>query len=125
MTRHEDYKEMLTVRGLGALDPAEARALDQHLKDCDECRLELAEWETTAATLALDAAPMAPSAGVRDRILEAVRADVFKPGFTASVSNSRTSPREMSKVVSLPTQRKSSAGVPAGFAIAAGFVFVV
>jgi anti-sigma-K factor RskA len=125
MILHEEYKEMLAVRGLGALDPAEARALDQHLIDCDECRLELAEWETTAAALALDAAPMAPSAVVRDRILEAVRADVFKPGFTVSVSSSPTSPRETSKVVSLPTQRKSSAGVPAWFAIAAGLVFVV
>ena len=125
MPLHEDYKEMLAVRGLGALDPAEARSLDQHLIDCDECRRELAEWETTAAALAFDAVPMAPSGGVRDRILEAVRADVFKPGFTASVSSSRTSPRETSKVVSLPAQRKSSAGVPAWFAIAAGLVFVV
>jgi anti-sigma-K factor RskA len=125
MILHEEYKEMLAVRGLGALDPAEARSLDQHLVDCDECRRELAEWDATAATLALDAAPMAPSAGVRVRIIEAVRADVVKPGTAAGVSRSRTSPRETSKVISLPTQRKSSAAVPAWFAIAAGLVFVV
>jgi anti-sigma-K factor RskA len=125
MALHEDYKEMLAVRGLGALDPAEARSLDQHLIDCDDCRRELAEWETTAAALALDAAPMAPPPGVRDRILEAVRADTVKPGTAARVSSARTSPRETSRVVSLPTQRKISAGVPAWFAIAAGLVFVV
>ena len=125
MALHEDYKEMLAVAGLGALDPAEARSLDQHLIDCDECRRELAEWKTTAAALALDAAPIAPSAGVRHRILRAVHADAVKPGIAAGVSSSRTSPRETSKVVSLPTQRRSSAGVPAWFAIAAGLVFVV
>jgi anti-sigma-K factor RskA len=125
MALHEDYKEMLAVRGLGALDPAEARSLDQHLIDCDDCRRELAEWETTAAALALDAAPMAPPSGMRDRILEAVRADTVKLGTAARVSSARTSPRTTSKVVSLPTQRKISAGVPAWFAIAAGLVFVV
>lgn len=124
MSVHEDYKEMLAVHGLGALDASDARALETHLRDCDECRHELKEWEVTASVLALDAAPIAPSLQVRDRILNAARADVANsnPGRTVDVS---TSQREASNVVSLPTQRKGSPAIPSWFAIAAGLVFFV
>ena len=72
---HEDYKEMIPARALSALDAAEARALNDHLENCADCRRELAEWEATAASLALTPNPMEPSAAVRERILEDVRND--------------------------------------------------
>lgn len=125
MSVHEDYKEMLAVHGLGALDASEARALETHLRDCDECRQELNDWEATAAVLALDAAPIAPSQLVRDRIIAGVRVDVANsksPGRTVAGSTPR---REAANVVSLPTQRKSSPAIPSWFAIAAGLVFLV
>ena len=51
---HEDYKEMIPARALSALDAAEARALNDHLSDCAECRMEFEEWEATAAALAAE-----------------------------------------------------------------------
>ena len=75
MLSHDDYREMLAAHGLGALEAGEARELDVHLQDCAECRRELSEWQTTAASLAFDAAPIAPSPGVKDRIIDAVRAE--------------------------------------------------
>lgn len=70
---HEDYKEMIPARALSALDPAEARALNEHLENCSECRKELAEWEATAAAMAMLADPAEPSPQVRERILDEIR----------------------------------------------------
>jgi hypothetical protein len=36
-------RDLLGVYGLGALDPAEVREVDDHLATCEECRRELAE----------------------------------------------------------------------------------
>lgn len=70
---HDDYKEMLPAHALSSLDAAEAHVLNQHLAECDECRRELADWENTAAELALGANPAEPSSHVRARIMNAVR----------------------------------------------------
>jgi anti-sigma-K factor RskA len=72
---HDDYKEMIPARALSALDAAEDRVMSEHLSECDECRRELAEWEATAATLALSAAPIEPSPDVRARILNQIHSD--------------------------------------------------
>lgn len=76
---HEDYKEMIPVRALSALDAAEERALNEHLENCDECRKELEEWQATAATLAVSADPVEPSPTVRERILSEVRKELSTP----------------------------------------------
>jgi len=76
---HEDYKEMLAAHVLSALDAADQRVLDQHLSECAECRRELADWENTAASLALSARPVEPSPHVRDRIMSAVRREKQDP----------------------------------------------
>lgn len=73
---HEDYKEMIPARALSALDAAEARALNEHLENCAECRKELEEWQATAASLALTSEPVEPSPAVRERILSEVRKDL-------------------------------------------------
>lgn len=69
---HDDYKEMIPAHALSALEAAEERALNEHLAGCAECRRDLAEWEATAASLALSAAPAEPSPEVRTRILRSV-----------------------------------------------------
>ena len=68
MAVHDNYKEMLAAHGLGALDVEEVRALELHLRDCADCSQELDEWKATAAMLALEAAPVAPSEQLRNRI---------------------------------------------------------
>jgi anti-sigma-K factor RskA len=76
---HEDYKEMIPARALSALDAAEARALNDHLSDCAECRMELEEWEATAAAMAVSAKPMEPSPEVRERLLNEIRKELSVP----------------------------------------------
>ena len=76
---HDDYKEMIPTHALSALDAAEERALNEHLAECAECRRDLAEWEATAASLALTAAPAEPSPEVRARILRSVSSVVPLP----------------------------------------------
>jgi anti-sigma-K factor RskA len=76
---HEDYKEMIPARALSALDAAEMRALNDHLSECDECRMELQEWEATAAAMAVSAKPMEPSPEVRERLLNEIRRELSSP----------------------------------------------
>jgi anti-sigma-K factor RskA len=80
---HEDYKEMVAAHALNALEAAEARELESHLATCAECRAELDAWQETAASLVY-AAPLAePSAELRSRILDSVRAEKAKPSARA------------------------------------------
>jgi len=72
---HDDYKEMIPMHALSALDASGERALNEHLATCAECRRDLAEWEATAASLALSAKPMEPSPEVREKILNKIRSD--------------------------------------------------
>lgn len=72
---HETCKELLAMYALSALDQSEQGELQEHLKACPVCRLELAEWEATAAALAYTATPIEPSAQLRERILKGVRAE--------------------------------------------------
>jgi anti-sigma-K factor RskA len=72
---HEDYKAMMPAYALSALDADEERAFSRHLSECAECRDELAEWENTAAALALSASAAEPSPQVRERIMSAIRAE--------------------------------------------------
>ena len=99
---HDDYKEMIPAHALSALDAADERALNQHLAGCAECRRDLAEWEATAASLALSAKPMEPSPEVRDKILNKIRSE-----------------KSPSKVLPFPSPRRRIWG-----AIAAALLFV-
>ncbi len=72
---HEDYKAMLPAHALSALDADEALALSRHLSECAECRDELADWENGAAALSLSAPAAEPSPEVRERIMDAIRAE--------------------------------------------------
>ena len=78
MRGHEDYREMIAAHALGSLEAAEARELESHLATCAECRAELDAWQDVSASLVY-AAPLAePSAELRSRILESVRAEGAK-----------------------------------------------
>jgi hypothetical protein len=72
---HERWSEELSAYLLGALQPAEAEALEQHLEGCQRCREEM-RWLAPA----LDALPetvtrMQPPPGLRERLLTEVRED--------------------------------------------------
>lgn len=90
---HEDYKAMLPLQALSTLDGDEARALDQHLAACAECRAGLVEWQETTGALAHAANPLEPSAGLRDRIVSAVRAEALSSRVNNVVPISRSAVR--------------------------------
>ena len=100
---HEDYKAMMPAYALSALDAQEERVFSQHLSECAECRDELAEWENTAAALALSASTAEPSPQVRERIMSAVRAE---------------------KVVQFPARRNAWTSLGSLGAIAAAILFL-
>ena len=72
--RHEDYKELLALEAVGALDPEERARLEEHLPSCAECSGELRELRDAAASLLYTVAPVRPSAELRAGILARVRA---------------------------------------------------
>lgn len=58
---------------LDALDEAEEREYEEHLRGCESCREELALFTDTAAALAYAVEAPPPPAALRDRILSAAR----------------------------------------------------
>jgi anti-sigma-K factor RskA len=72
---HSEYKELIPAHALSALDPSDERALSEHLATCEECRREFADWEATAASLALTVDPVEPSPQVRENLLAQIRAE--------------------------------------------------
>jgi hypothetical protein len=65
---------------LGATSPAEDLAMREHLGDCAACRLEAAGMMRVTRMLSLDVDPVAPPAGLRQRILDAVTAEIATNG---------------------------------------------
>ena len=67
--------ELTAGYALDALDPAEREAFEAHLEGCERCQEELASfWEVTGGLAAAADGP-APSPALRERILEAARAE--------------------------------------------------
>lgn len=72
--RHEDYKQLLALEAVGALELEERARLKEHLPSCSECREELREMSDAAASLLYTVAPVQPSPELRAGILARVRA---------------------------------------------------
>ena len=87
---HEDYKEMLAPQALDALDSTDARAFEDHLSGCAECRAEVADWRDTASLLAHMATPAAPSDALRARILSAAKSTTERSARVVPMPPRRT-----------------------------------
>ena len=67
--------ELSAAYALDALDPAEEREFEQHLRTCEHCREDVASFEAAAAALAFGVeSPETPRA-LRGRILERVQSE--------------------------------------------------
>ncbi|MFP5322118.1 MAG: anti-sigma factor domain-containing protein [Acidimicrobiia bacterium] len=127
--RHDDIAELLGAYALDAVDPDEARLVEDHLRTCPRCAAEVAEHREVAAMLAHSGAP-APE-GVWARISESLEEP--PPELTLPLTG-RAAP-----VASLDDRRRSNraplrwlpaaaaaaavlvvAGVVAGFALDEG-----
>jgi anti-sigma-K factor RskA len=71
---HDEYREVLALHALGALEPAEAAPLEEHVRSCSMCAGELRDLRDTTAELTWAARPEPPPTGLRRRILDAAPA---------------------------------------------------
>jgi anti-sigma-K factor RskA len=69
---HQDIESLLGAYALDAVDPAEADAIELHLRECPQCRAEVAAHRETAAMLANSGTPAPP--GVWDNIVAQLEA---------------------------------------------------
>ncbi len=67
--------ELTPAYALDALDPVEEAEYEEHLAHCTACQEELAMLSGIAGSLALAVEPAEPSAELRERILDAARAE--------------------------------------------------
>lgn len=96
MDDHQQYQESLALHALDALDAAEARALEEHLGTCTECRASLSEWRDATGLLAHASTPKAPSDALRARILAAARTEARAPQTASRVVQMPIAPRRSS-----------------------------
>lgn len=66
--RCSPYRENLAAYALGALDAVEIHALESHLKGCQACQAELADYQAVATGLLQAAPPQAPPPGLRRKL---------------------------------------------------------
>jgi len=119
---HSDIKEILPLYSLGAIEPAEVRALDEHLKTCAECRAEVDQWRDTTSALAYAAEAAEPSPEVRTRILEGVRSAKGQAATKQTEHSQGRNSEPPSNVVRMPVRTWSVA--QKSLAIAASLAFL-
>lgn len=93
MTDHAQYAEMLALYAVGALDPAEESHLDAHVRDCAECRNELAALRGDVALLALSTVGPAPPQRTRQRLMAAIANEPRKQPVRPSIVVGTLRPR--------------------------------
>jgi anti-sigma-K factor RskA len=71
----EGIHELTAAYALDALEDDEARAYEEHLRQCEQCRTDLLELREAATALAYAAPPASPPPQLRDRILERAKAE--------------------------------------------------
>jgi anti-sigma factor RsiW len=73
MKEHAVIRDLLILAAAGALNPVEERRVEEHLRHCEECRIELNGWTRLAGALRQIPTPQAPSKLVFQtcRLLEA------------------------------------------------------
>jgi anti-sigma factor RsiW len=69
----EEIHDLTAAYALDALDEGDARAYEEHLRDCPRCRDELRELSEAASALAYATPAPSPSPALRERILDEVR----------------------------------------------------
>jgi anti-sigma-K factor RskA len=70
-----ELHDLTAAYALDALDPDEAEAYERHLSQCEDCRMQLAELNETAAALAYGTVAPAPPPRLRAVILEQAAAE--------------------------------------------------
>ena len=61
MTEHDSIREMLALAAAGALDAQDLRRVEQHARECTDCRKELDRWALYAQSLRQLPQPAVPA----------------------------------------------------------------
>jgi len=73
MSVHEQFADDLALYALGSLDLPEKMVLEEHLRECSACRLELEELRGDMSLMSLSATGPKPPGRSRQRLLTAMR----------------------------------------------------
>ena len=60
MTEHETVRAMLALSAAGALEPKEQHRVDEHARECDQCRKDLETWSAYSQSLRKLPQPSSP-----------------------------------------------------------------
>ena len=85
MNAHPTREEDFDLYALGALEGDEKLAIESHVTSCATCTEKLAAARGRIALLALAAPPVAPSAAVKQRLMQQVRADAERSPAAATI----------------------------------------
>jgi anti-sigma-K factor RskA len=77
----ETVHELSAAYALDALEPEEREVFEEHLTTCASCREDVVELVSAASELAWAVEPASPPPALRDRILEAARAERPRTGY--------------------------------------------
>lgn len=73
MNGHSQFDEDLALYALGALDPDEKRAFEEHLKECPDCARKLQESRGNVAIIGLAEPVVTPPARAKEQLMARVR----------------------------------------------------
>ncbi len=104
--------ELAAAYALGAVEPAEERALSEHLPECDSPHAEARRLIDAAAAVPAGLEPVAPSAALRERLMATV---------TATPQERSVAETAGGRVIDLSTRRRwwQAGPLPAALAAAA------
>jgi hypothetical protein len=80
---HDRASDLLAAVALGAATPREQELAETHAETCPVCREELEGLRAAASVLAVDVPQVDPPPGLRDRVLDTVRAEAARDGVVA------------------------------------------
>lgn len=79
---HERTFDLIPIYALGALNPEEARLVQEHLEQCAVCQSELRAYQQVVADLSLAARQRTPPEAVKQRLMAQVRQQPSQPQKT-------------------------------------------
>lgn len=97
-TSDRHVKDELAALALGILDSTESQRIHEHLSKCDECRKELAGFQSTAASLATLVPQVDPPARLKSSILATISSAQEKAPWTERLKAFFTPPGAILRV---------------------------
>jgi anti-sigma-K factor RskA len=75
MSDHSQWADSVGAYVLGALEPDESERFEAHLDECAICRRDVDDLQLAADALPVSVPPIAPSAGLKSRIMAVVNSE--------------------------------------------------